>query len=137
MSNLDFLASVPAFRDLSIDEQRWLDDRLKSRSFKQGEIIVREGDPAEEAYVLQRGEVQVRRHQGGELASLHPTDVFGEIALVDHRRRSATLVAVTAAECLVVPKRAFQTLLEQNHAFSLSMLRLVLTRLAELEASAR
>ena len=63
-----------------------------TRSFKAGDIIFRQADPAEELYVVKSGKVDIRL--GNRLLdSLPELSIFGEMALIDHSPRSATAVA--------------------------------------------
>jgi len=58
-----------------------------------------EQQPADKAYLILSGEVSVRQH-GEEVARLGAGEVIGEMALVNHRLRSATVVAATPLEVL-------------------------------------
>jgi len=68
------------------------------RSFKPGEIIVRQGEPGDCMFSVEGGNVGVYRDYGTEnekkLAELTPGDFFGEMSLLDHEPRSATVVAL-------------------------------------------
>lgn len=65
------------------------------RSFKAGAIIFREGDPAEELYVIKSGKIEIRLGNR-VLDTLPERSIFGEMALIDASPRSATAVALTA-----------------------------------------
>jgi len=58
-----------------------------------------ENTPADKAYLLLDGEVSVRRG-GEEIARLGPGDTIGEVALVKHSLRTATVISTTALELL-------------------------------------
>ena len=68
------------------------------RSFKPGEIIVRQGEPGDCMFCVQGGNVGVFYDYGSEnekkLAELTPGEFFGEMSLLDHAPRSATVVAL-------------------------------------------
>jgi CRP-like cAMP-binding protein len=70
------------------------------RSFKQGDTIFKEGDPASELYVIAGGNVEIR-HGNRLLATLDSHSIFGEMALIDGTPRSAT--AVAASDVTLVP----------------------------------
>ena len=61
--------------------------------------LMGEGTSADKAYLLISGEVSVRK-EGKEIARLGPGDVFGEIGIVAHRLRTATVVSASRLECL-------------------------------------
>ena len=61
--------------------------------------LMGEGQSADKAYLLISGEVSVRQH-GKEIAQLGPGDVFGEMGIVAHKLRNATVVSLTRLECL-------------------------------------
>jgi len=94
----------------------------------QGWSIIMETTPADSAYIVLEGSVEIRK--GGEvLATLGPGDVFGEIALVNHRLRSASVIASTAIRALRLEDDAVQTLIEQDPSFGDSLRRTADSRL--------
>jgi len=69
---------------------------MRPRVFRPGEIVFLEGMHGEEAFLLKEGAVEIFRSSGsGEvvLATITPGDIFGEMALVDSRPRSASAPA--------------------------------------------
>jgi len=88
---------------LTRDEVTAVRQFLQRRTFEPGEIIINAGDPANELYLLTRGIVTVflPLEDGGRkrLASFTPGMAFGEMALIDHAPRSATIIADTAVTC--------------------------------------
>ena len=67
-----------------------------TRTYKAGDIIFRQGDPAEELFIVKSGKVEIRL--GNRLLDTLPElSIFGEMALIDHSPRSATVVAATDA----------------------------------------
>jgi CRP/FNR family cyclic AMP-dependent transcriptional regulator len=61
--------------------------------------LIGEGTSSDKAYLLISGEVEVRK-DGKRVATLGPGDVFGEMGIVAHRLRSATVVSLSRLECL-------------------------------------
>lgn len=61
--------------------------------------LMGEGTAGDKAYLLISGRVSVRHH-GEEVAQLGPGDLFGEMAIVQHRLRSATVVSLERLDCL-------------------------------------
>ena len=94
----------------SFDDQQ-LDDVLDSSSYIQcepGDAIIHEGAIDSRIYILLRGEVDVCK-EGKILATINRTgEVFGELAVVNQDRRSATVVAKNSALCLAVDQKFLQ-----------------------------
>ena len=98
------------------------------RSFKAGEIIFRQGDPAEELYIVKSGKVEIRL--GNRLLDTLPElSIFGEMALIDHNPRSATAVAATDATVVPVSEKQFLFLVSRTPHFALNVMRVLAQRL--------
>ena len=94
------------------------------RSFKAGETIFRQGDPAEELYIVKSGKVEIRL--GNRLLDTLPElSIFGEMALIDHRPRSATAVAATDATVVPVSEKQFLFLVGRTPHFALNVMRVL------------
>ena len=102
------LAGVPA------DDVRRVLGIARRRTFKRGEVVVHEGDPADSLHLVVSGRFAVQRTTRlGEdaLIAVHgPGDAFGELALVEAGARSATVYALEAAETLCVHRLEFDQL---------------------------
>ena len=96
----------------------WTEDELEhferiadQASFRAGDVLIREGESGHAFLILTAGEAEVT--QGGEvLRRLSPGDHAGEMALLDDEPASATVVARTDIEALLLPQRDFHNLLE-------------------------
>jgi len=87
------------------------------RSYASGEAIYGEGEPAEHCFLLHRGRVRVvKRVRGVErsLAVIKPGDVFGEDALLERTRRTASALALTEVEVLALDRAMFGILIAGN-----------------------
>lgn len=93
------LARVNRFRDFSDDEIALVTDAARYITVPEHWALMVEQTPADKAYLILSGEVSVRR-QGEEVARLGAGEVIGEMALVNHKLRSATVVAETPLEVL-------------------------------------
>ena len=78
--------------------------------------LISESTPADKAYLIVDGRVSVRKG-GVEIAQLGPGDVIGEIAIVNHKLRSASVVSLTPLEVIHFTKEALQELLDEVPAF--------------------
>jgi CRP/FNR family transcriptional regulator, cyclic AMP receptor protein len=98
------------------------------RSFKAGEVIFRQGDPADELYIVKSGKVEIRL--GNRLLDTLPElSIFGEMALIDHSPRSATAVAATDATVVPVSEKQFLFLVSRTPHFALNVMRVLAQRL--------
>ena len=98
------------------------------RSYKAGEIIFRQGDPAEELYIVKSGKVEIKL--GNRLLDTLPElSIFGEMALIDHSPRSATAVAATDATVVPVGEKQFLFLVSRTPHFALNVMRTLARRL--------
>lgn len=79
--------------------------------------LIQEMTPADKAFLIVDGEVSVRRH-GVEIARLGPGDVIGEMAIVQHRLRSASVVSVTPLEVIHFTSDAITDLVDEVPAFA-------------------
>jgi len=88
------------------------------RSFRGGEIVFRENDDSDTCYVVRSGHARaVREHADGRqitLATFGPGDIFGELAMFDDERRSATVEAVDALDVLGIPGVDMRALLTRH-----------------------
>ena len=78
--------------------------------------LIWERTPADKAYLIVDGEVSVRKG-GDEVARLGPGDVIGEMAIVNHRLRSASVVSLTPLEVVHFTKESLEQLLDEVPAF--------------------
>ena len=111
----ELLGRVPVFEALGPDEITHVADVAVPRSFQAGEVVFREGDDSNTAYIVRSGHARaVREHPDGRqitLATFGPGDIFGELAMFDDERRSATVEAIDDLEVLGIPGIDFRGLL--------------------------
>ena len=130
---LEHLAAVPMFHACSKKELDLIARRAEEFRFPAGEKIVVEGELGLEFYVIMEGSARVTR-RGVHLATLEPGDFFGELALLDHARRNATVEAVTPLMAVVLARREFDGLLAEAPAVTHKLLVGMARRLHELDA---
>jgi glutaminase len=99
---------------------------LEPRRYPQGETIVRQGDRADEVFLLMSGNVSVTIEvSGGELrrlSTVSPGMVFGELTVVDRSPRTADVHADTPVECLVLPAATFDRMTTTHPALKMAIL---------------
>ena len=103
-----------------------------------GEVIIREGDAGNEAYLVERGRLEVRRRgAGGEqlsIATLGPGDWVGEMSLLLDEPRSATVVAVSDAQLRRITPQSFARVLAEDPERTQELLRQLARRVREANA---
>ena len=114
---------------------------MPTNSFKPGEFIFREGDDAKgEAFMVQDGKVEIRRHFGDEdrvLRVLGKGDLLGDLALFRNAPRSANAVAAEPVTLLLIPSNRLEHLVRSNPALAIAIIKQLATRMLEAEDRAR
>src|SRR5512147_2679932 len=134
LMNLNDLRKSPLFEGLSDEELQRLMDMAEPRSLRAGEILIRQGELGDTAYVVISGEFEVQKQAGQSLIKIdvrNPGDVVGEMALLSQAPRSATVIAKTDAETLCIPKDAFEKLLASSTTAAMAVLHWVMARLTQ------
>lgn len=98
------------------------------RSFKRGDTIFNEGDPADCMYAVVEGSVEIRLH-GSVIEQIAPGGVFGEMGLIDAQPRSAQAFAAADCSLAVISEKRFLRLVEMMPQFALQMMRVITQRL--------
>jgi CRP/FNR family cyclic AMP-dependent transcriptional regulator len=103
------LEALPLFRDLSRRDReriaRWADEV----DLPAGYHLLDQGRLPHEFFVIEEGEVEV--HKDGELiTTLGPGDFLGEIAILEHERRTASVVAASPVSAVVMGAREFEVM---------------------------
>lgn len=103
-------------------------DTIPVREFKAGDVIFNQGDAAEELFIIQSGEVEIRLGNR-MLEKLSNYNFFGEMALIDSGPRSATAVAVTDVKLVPIGEKQFLFLVSNTPYFALNVMRILARRL--------
>jgi CRP/FNR family transcriptional regulator, cyclic AMP receptor protein len=126
------LAAVPLFAGLSKKQLRRISSLMTRIDRPAGQVLTREGEPGSEFFVVLEGEVEVR-HGDQVIATRRAGEYVGEIALLDTRPRTATVVATTPVSVEVLSRREFVSLLAQAPELSEQIMATMAQRLADLE----
>lgn len=100
-----------------------------------GKVLVREGEPGHECFILVDGQAEVVRN-GQQVAVLGPGDVVGELAPLTGGPRTATVTAVGPLQLLVIGQREFSGLLEEIPGFANRVLHDLAARMRGLDEKA-
>lgn len=107
-----FLEEVPLLASLTPYERSKIADALETRKFATGEVIIKEGDPGDAFYLLEKGEADAYKGDtGNKVRHYNKGDFFGELALLNDAPRAASIVAATDVKVASLDKNAFQRLL--------------------------
>ena len=106
----DYLRAVPVFSACSRKDLAKIASVIERMDVHAGDVLVREGAPASEFFIILSGEAQVTR-DGKFLASLGAGRHFGELALLDPAPRNASVSMTSDGQVLVLTQRGFFTLL--------------------------
>ena len=93
-----------------------------------GEILMHKGDMGREMYVVVRGEVEVMDEHDGVVKTLKDGDVVGEIAMLIHTPRTATVRAKTNCDLMALDKASFSRILRDHPQFADSITRVAKER---------
>jgi cGMP-dependent protein kinase len=110
MENKKFIDSVPLFNLLTPTQRETLVGSLSSLKFRQGERIVKEGDPGDLFYIISEGKVLCSQ-KGENIREMEKGDFFGEQALLYNSMRTATITAVTEVKCVAIGRNKLNTAL--------------------------
>lgn len=107
----ELLKRAPLFANCSKQELALISGIADEIDLREGKELTRQGAPGREFFVLIEGSADVVK-DGSKVNTLEGGDFFGEIALVHHAPRTATVVATSPVRALVVTERNFRRLLE-------------------------
>jgi CRP/FNR family transcriptional regulator len=118
LSDKDALRNTEIFRELPEELLSRLASLVQHRSYDRGETVFAEGGPGNSLFIVESGEVRIVKEvtdgQALTLAVHGPGRMFGELALLDGKPRSATAIAVNPTKCIVVYRDEFLNLLESE-----------------------
>ena len=129
------LRRVPVFGALADEELERVAEVAVPRTFAAGHVVFREGDQSDTCYVVRSGHARaVREHSDGRsltLANFGPGDIFGELAMFDDERRSATVEAIDDTEVIAILSADMRRLLHQHPDIAVKLLAALGRRLRE------
>ena len=129
------LESISLFRQLSRAELQALRLITLERPLAAGQEIFREGAPGDGVYLVKAGFVEISAGAGATrrvFSRLGPGEIFGEMSLIEHRPRSATATAATAAEVYFLPRGEVLPFIQRSPGLAFALLQQISHRLREL-----
>lgn len=132
-SAVELLRSVALFADLEEGELERFSQVAVPRSFPAGTRVFQEGDSSDACYIVSSGSFRVtREHSDGRaitLATLGVGEIFGELAMLDGDRRSASAEAITDGTLMALPAGDVRGLLARNPEIALKLVAGLVRRL--------
>ena len=121
----ELLSRVPVFAELGADDLGRVAQVAVPRSYDGQHVIFREGDDSDTCYIVRSGHARaIRQHSDGRmitLAHFGPGDIFGELAMFDDERRSATVEVLDDLSTVAIPGSAMRGLLERHPAIAVKL----------------
>jgi serine/threonine protein phosphatase PrpC len=118
----EVLAKMPLFARLSERELLRVMQSVEVREFKEGEVVIKEGDKGDELFIVLSGNVRVSRGEA-TLTDLGQGEHVGEMALIRSVPRSATVTAIGGpAELIAIRRQDFFEILRKEHEIAVKML---------------
>lgn len=130
-----FLSRDSVFKGMDWRELEVLGSVLSENAHATGDLIIREGEVGERLYLVAKGAVQVRKELAGGhsriLATVRPGGLFGEVSLIDGKRRSASCHAVGDTVLFSLGKSEFDALFRSNNPLAFQIMDRVVTVLSK------
>ena len=131
---LQHLAQVPLFAECDDRELEIIASLGTELKVSEGRVLTREGDQAHEAFLALDGKATVVKG-GQQIAEFGPGDFFGEMALLAHRPRTATVTATSDMTLLVFHVSEFNRLMHDTPTIAVKILTATAQRLLNAEDS--
>ena len=114
--------------DNEVDFSLFVGREFPTRFFAKGNTIFREGEQADEFFVVVRGEVEIRSGNRW-FETVGQNGIFGEMAIIDDSARSATVVALTDVTVAPIQEQQFLFMVKNTPFFALRVMRVLAHRL--------
>lgn len=129
---LEHLRNVPLFSSCSTKDLEKIAKAGDEITMPAGSMLVDQGQTGREAFVLMEGSATAKRN-GKKIATLGPGAVIGEMSLLDHGPRTATVVCDTDCQVLVISQRHFLGVLDDVPALAHKLLATLASRVRDLD----
>ncbi len=137
---VDALRSVPLFARLEPSKLKLLAFTSERVQYREGQVLFKQGDPGDAAYIVLEGEVEVLidTPQGQvAVARLGPNNIVGEIAILIDVPRTATVQALTRLVTLRISKDLFFRLVTEFPQISVEIMRVLAHRVEDTNSQLR
>ncbi len=131
MQDHEFLSQVSLFSGMSHEDLHAIESVMEEINLQPGEVLFREGDPGDNAYIIKQGELEILTESNGRevLLSLRTDNaVIGEMALVQSSPRTATVRARSKSKLFAIKKDNFDNMLLNSPSAMQAVLKMMLAR---------
>ena len=128
-AKVELIKGVPLFAECTKQELSEVAGIADEIDLREGKELTKEGGIGREFFVLVEGTAEVRK-ANRRVNKLGPGDFFGEISLIRHTPRTATVVATSPVRTLVITERSFRALLEHQPGIQTKVMSALAARLA-------
>jgi HEAT repeat protein len=136
MERILFLRRVALFTDLAPADLKAIASIAGERFYSDGDTIARQGETGNEMYIIVSGEVPVlsklANEEMAEVARRKEGEVIGEMAIISHEPRTATLIAAGDVRCLCIDQKQFESIIRERPETSLAIMRVLITRVQQM-----
>ncbi len=130
-----FLKDIYFFESLSETDILKIRNVCREEQFDAGDVIFLEGSIGDRCFIILEGKVEIWKDYPGQhkdmLAVYSPTQLFGELALIDHFPRSATVIAQTPVRLLSIRRDDFSKVVSKSSSISFSIMKAVSAMIRE------
>jgi CRP/FNR family transcriptional regulator, cyclic AMP receptor protein len=128
-AKVELIKGVPLFSECSKKELGEVAGIADEIDLREGKELTKQGGLGREFFILVEGTADVKKGNR-RVNQLGPGDFFGEISLIRHTPRTATVVATSPVRTLVITERSFQTLLQHQPGIQTKVMSALAARLA-------
>ena len=134
--DIEIMRGVPLLAGMKPDKLKLLAYLSELVIYREGDVVFRQGEPGEQAYLIYEGTARVVRESADgpvQINELGPFELFGELAIVGDTNRTATVVAGSELKVLCLSKEVFLRLLHQNPEAGIKIMKILVNRLLRAE----
>ena len=139
MNKADLLSEVSVFSKMKKEDVQRIAKLAKYHLFHEGDVIIREGDPGRQLFVIVSGKVEIIKGLGGNnerrVRIFGPHSYFGEMALIDGLIRSASVVAKKETKVLSLDQLDLCQEIEKYPTLAIELLQMLSRRIRAIEKS--
>jgi CRP/FNR family transcriptional regulator, cyclic AMP receptor protein len=131
-NSLKHLRYSPLFSSCSSKDLEKIAKAGDRITLEKGEILTKQGDPGKEAFIILSGKATVKR-SGKKVATISTGSVVGELSLLDHGPRTATVTCDTECQVLVISRGNFLRVIDKVPALTHKLFAALATRIRDLD----